>query len=401
MLGLSRRDTLAVGIICVAQMCMTLSSFIVQWNEVLMEQACSVRNLTFPSTECNENAGAQHEASLREGWMALAVAWPNVLTISIISAAADWIGRKPAIIASLLGQAVFTSCIWLLPLSGELCIGHNCIENYWGVLAITAVGSLTGGSPVTLAVMFAVLGDVSIGMSAKARTRMYVVLEVFQWIGATAGPLSGVFVAEHFGGLRAAFGFYTSCLLLSAFLVSWCPETLTSERAVSFSFCRATPVANLRPFVQHPVLIRFAITWGPPLCLGGAFISSTGNLYLMDVGNFTMLDLAELATATTLCGTVALAVGLPLQQACGMGTRAIILTAYWLGSLSTISWAVLQLVHGHQGLIRAVVYTAAVASADVHVLAPVIRSLLTSISLSGEVDVPVASMLGSVPPLLH
>jgi hypothetical protein len=115
----------------------------------------------------------------------------------------------------------------------------------------------------------------------------------------------------------------------------------------------------------------------------------------MDIANFSNLQLGQLATVTSLAGTCALAFGLPLQLSCGLSTRTIIITATWLGSLLSIAWAFLPCVQS-QTLITAVVYAGALLSCDAHVLAPVIRSLFTALSLSGEVEAPVAAILGAM-----
>ena len=116
----------------------------------------------------------------------------------------------------------------------------------------------------------------------------------------------------------------------------------------------------------------------------------------MQTAGFSMLELAQLSSFTTAAGTIDLAVGLPLQRACGLSTRAIIITASWLGSLLAVSWALLPFAEGQGSLVVWLVFGDALVSADTHVLAPVIRSLFTALSLSGEVQAPVAVMLGAM-----
>jgi MFS family permease len=297
-----RRALWSAGLICLAQLCMVLGgATVVQWNELLMQRECARRNIPFPSEGCNESKEAQRAASLREGWMNMAVAIPNFLTIGVISSIADAFGRKPAILLSLGGQAVLPLCIWLIPLAGHVCLhggagapgsgsssgsasdgdepGSHCVENFWVVLGITALSSFTGGGQVCINMMFAVLGDLSIGWQARERTRAYVVLEFFQWCGSTLGPLTFVAITVACGGLlRAGFGFSFGVLAVACSLVLLSPESLEPARRVRFSWWRAGPVSQLRIFCEHSVLRRLALIWGPPLCLGSAFMGASLNL---------------------------------------------------------------------------------------------------------------------------
>ena len=154
---------------------------------------------------------------------------------------------------SLLGQAVFTAAVALLPLGGHSFQGAG-VENFWLILAVTAVASLTGGGSVSLALMFAVLGDVSAGMSAVARTRLYVLLEVFQWVGSTVGPFAGVWVAGHFGSLRASFVLCTCSLVAAALFAMCCPETLPADRRVPFDWQRCERLYSAACFPCSNVL---------------------------------------------------------------------------------------------------------------------------------------------------
>jgi hypothetical protein len=117
----------------------------------------------------------------------------------------------------------------------------------------------------------------------------------------------------------------------------------------------------------------------------------------MKIADFDMVELATYSTVATAAGVVALLVGLPLQQYLGMGTRSIMITAFWLGSLGPLAWAIASLpfVVGNKHVVTVIVYSGALACADVHVLSPLIRALFTSLSLSGEVQQPVATILGA------
>ena len=119
-------------------------------------------------------------------------------------------------------------------------------------------------------------------------------------------------------------------------------ETLADAQRVKFDWARANPLGQLKPLVEHPVMIRFAIILGPTYLFAVCATQTITNVYLLRVANADVVELSIVGVGGSLSqfvGAVGLVVLLPLLQKAGVGRAPIIVMALLSTVVQMSGWA--------------------------------------------------------------
>ena len=340
--GMTRAEGIRAGVVvCVWGFVSCVANGLVgaPWTELLMETACERQNITFGTPTCDSSEAAQAEATDRTSFLSIGQQLGGFLSIGLVSVLADARGRKPAMILITVGAATYPCAVWLLPSMGR--VAFLPFEGFWLVLAVSVLGNLLG-TAAFLSVSMSVMGDISAGLSPAARTNLFMALEAATWGGQMVGPLIGAKLAVRYG-YKSPFMWATfACGAAILILLLFYRETLADAQRVKFDWARANPLGQLKPLVEHPVMIRFAIILGPTYLFAVCATQTITNLYLMRVAHADVVELSIVGVGGSLSqfvGAVGLVVLLPLLQKAGVGRAPIIVMALLSTVVQMSGWA--------------------------------------------------------------
>eukprot|EP01052_Picozoa_sp_SAG31_P007518 SAG31_NODE_359_length_17032_cov_11.017894_2_plen_372_part_00 len=273
--------------------------------ELLLERACRSRGLAYPSAQCDADTASQAVAAARAAFLSLAVLIPNFLSVGLVAAIADAVGRRPALVLGLVGFAAAAAAIVLLP-GSEVCLtgqkhdhvdfasgsgsttredslGKGCIDGFWLLLGATAFLSLTGGSKGITSIYFTVMADLTAELSAQSTALGFAAVEAASFAGAAPGLVLAGYAADWFG-LQRSFSLALAAFIGCVVLLSCLPETRhvqvernrsrqsTSANSISW---RANPLGTLLVLSETPIARR---AWAVDL-LGGCAMAGSQSIY--------------------------------------------------------------------------------------------------------------------------
>ena len=201
------------------------------------------------------------EASRTGGWLTFAYAAMQFLFSPVIGGLSDRYGRRPVLLASLLGFGLDYILMGFAPTIGWLFLGR-------------LIAGITGASYTTAG---AYIADVS---TPEKRAQNFGLIGVAFGVGFIIGPVLGgllghysprlpFFVAAGFALLNALYGYFVL------------PESLTPEHRRPFDWKRANPIGSLRHLGRYPVVLSLVISF-VLLYLSGHATQSTWTFYTIE-----------------------------------------------------------------------------------------------------------------------
>ena len=182
-----------------------------------------------------------NEASPYGAWLLSAYAITQFLFAPVIGNLSDKYGRRPVLLASLLGFGVDYLFLALAPAYGWLFLGR-------------VIAGITGASFTTAS---AYIADIS---TSETRAKN------FGMIGAAFGL--GFIIGPALGGLLSGLGirapFYAAaalCLLNTLYGYFVLPESLSKENRRNFHWKRANPLGSLQLLKRYPAIGGLAISF--------------------------------------------------------------------------------------------------------------------------------------------
>lgn len=201
------------------------------------------------------------EASRTGGWLTFAYAAMQFLFSPVIGGLSDRYGRRPVLLASLLGFGLDYILMGFAPTIGWLFLGR-------------LIAGITGASYTTAG---AYIADVS---TPEKRAQNFGLIGVAFGVGFIIGPVLGgllghysprlpFFVAAGLALLNALYGYFVL------------PESLTPEHRRPFDWKRANPIGSLRHLGRYPVVLSLVISF-VLLYLSGHATQSTRTFYTIE-----------------------------------------------------------------------------------------------------------------------
>lgn len=210
--------------------------------------------------------GSYSTASQYSGWLMSSYAIMQFLISPILGGLSDKYGRRPIILASLVGFSI------------DYLILANASSITWLFIGRILAG-ITGASFTTAQ---AYIADVS---SPKDRAKNFGMVGAAFGLGFIAGPAIGGILANW--GLRMPF-YAAAVLTLVNFLYGYfvLPESLSKENRREFNWNRANPVASLMRLTKYKKLFGLVLCF---LCiqLAGQTHPSTWSYFTMSEFNWT------------------------------------------------------------------------------------------------------------------
>src|SRR5262245_7177289 len=182
-----------------------------------------------------------NEASSYGAWLLFAYAVTQFLFAPVIGNLSDKYGRRPVLLASLLGFGVDYLFLALAPAYGWLFLGR-------------VIAGITGASFTTAS---AYIADIS---TAETRTKNFGLIGAAFGLGFIIGPALGGLLSGL--GIRAPF--YAAaglCLLNTLYGYFVLPESLSKENRRNFHWKRANPVGSLQLLKRYPAIGGLAISF--------------------------------------------------------------------------------------------------------------------------------------------
>jgi len=179
---------------------------------------------------------AESQAIRWSGYLLFIFAIMQFISSPILGAISDRYGRRPVILASLLGYAI-----------------DFLIIGFAKSIVVLFIGRLFSGTfAATYATANAYIADIT--PSAKRAARFGMLGAAFG-IGFVIGPGIGGLIGKYFGP-RAPF-FAASALAFMNFVYCYfvLPETLSKDKRRAFDWRRANPLGNLIQLKQYPVMM--------------------------------------------------------------------------------------------------------------------------------------------------
>eukprot|EP00035_Acanthoeca_spectabilis_P011751 m.206996 g.206996 ORF g.206996 m.206996 type:complete len:465 (+) comp15439_c0_seq6:2844-4238(+) len=272
--------------------------------ELLGATACL--DAGFNDTNCgaictNETAPLREKACAavadganRVGDLALVNNGFNFLTIAMCGEISDALGRKKALLISVVGQAgVAMALLFYTNFSQMLVYG------------VTALFSLGGGQFSFYAAMFSMVADMTAIMSLAERTKYYALLTVLLYTGLCAGPVAiGAVIST--GLISVQHSFRVNLVIsaaLTVMIVLVLAETRLRKSRTSFSWTRSNPLGGMYILSRNKVTIGIA-AFQFFLILGSVGVMTIVPVIMLDKG-FNSLQTATWQT----CLFGALAIG--------------------------------------------------------------------------------------------
>jgi MFS transporter, DHA1 family, tetracycline resistance protein len=214
-----------------------------------------------PSLLEDVSHGGLSDAARINGWLTLAYAVPQFLFAPIIGNLSDRYGRRPVLLASLLGFAVDYVFLSWAPTLFFLFVGRT-------------IAGITGASFSTAT---AYIADIS---TAETRAKNFGMIGAAFGLGFIIGPAIGGLLGEF--GTRVPFiaaAILTGINCLLGYFVL--PESLPVERRRKFEWKRANPVGAFM------VLKRYPAVWGLTssfvlIYIAGYSVQSTWNFFTIE-----------------------------------------------------------------------------------------------------------------------
>lgn len=190
------------------------------------------------------------------GWFIASFAVVQFLAAPLLGSLSDRYGRRPVLLASLLGAAVDYLLMAFAPTLPLLFLGRV----------------ISGATSASIAVAHAYVADIS---DDKSRSGNFGLVAAALGVGIVAGP--------GLGGALAQIGAKTPFLVAAGLNLlnlgaAWflLPESLTTERRRKA--LRWTPIVSLRPLVRREALTRLFWCYGL-VCLAGRATSTMWALF--------------------------------------------------------------------------------------------------------------------------
>jgi len=184
-----------------------------------------------------------NEASPYGGYLLTVYAVTQFVFAPVIGNLSDRYGRRPVLLASLLGFGIDYIFLALSPSYGWLFIGR-------------IVAGMTGASFTTAS---AYIADVS--TDAASRAKNFGLIGAAFGLGFVIGPAIGGGL-YHLGGIRAPFyGAAALCLLNALYGYFLLPESLDKEHRRPFDWRRANPLGALKFLTKHPEIGGLAVSF--------------------------------------------------------------------------------------------------------------------------------------------
>ncbi|HVS96707.1 MAG TPA: TCR/Tet family MFS transporter [Puia sp.] len=174
-----------------------------------------------------------NEASKYGSYLLFAFAGMQFLFSPVVGNLSDRYGRRPILLASLLGFGVDYIILAISPTYGWLFIGR-------------IVAGMTGASFTTAS---SYIADISTDPTERAKN--YGMIGAAFGLGFVLGPALGGVLAHW--GIRAPFyGAAVLCLLNCIYGYFLLPESLSKENRRAFDWRRANPFGSLKFLIRHP-----------------------------------------------------------------------------------------------------------------------------------------------------
>ncbi len=182
-----------------------------------------------------------NEASPYGAWLLSAYAITQFVFAPVIGNLSDKYGRRPVLLASLLGFGVDYLFLALAPAYGWLFVGR-------------VIAGITGASFTTAS---AYIADIS---TAETRTKNFGLIGAAFGLGFVIGPALGGLLSGL--GIRAPF--YAAavlCLLNTLYGYFVLPESLSKENRRNFHWTRANPFGSLQLLKRYPAIGGLALSF--------------------------------------------------------------------------------------------------------------------------------------------
>lgn len=207
------------------------------------------------------HGGTISDASRYGGLLTFAYAIMQFLFSPVIGALSDRFGRRPVLLASLLGFGLDYLLMGFAPSIAWLFIGR-------------LVAGLTGASFTTAG---AYIADIS---PPEKRAQNFGMLGAAFGIGFIIGPVIGGLLGQ-FGARIPFFAAAALALINALYGYFVLPESLNPENRRSFDWSRANPVGSLRQLRKYPVILQLVVAF-VLIYIAGHANQSTWTFYTME-----------------------------------------------------------------------------------------------------------------------
>jgi DHA1 family tetracycline resistance protein-like MFS transporter len=202
-----------------------------------------------------------NQASPYGGYLLTVFAVTQFVFAPVVGNLSDRYGRRPVLLASLLGFGVDYIFLALSPSYGWLFIGR-------------VVAGMTGASFTTAS---AYIADVSTDETTRAKN--FGLIGAAFGLGFVIGPALGGLLAQW--GIRAPFyGAAVLCLLNALYGYFLLPESLDKEHRRAFDWRRANPLGSLKFLTEHPEIGGLAVSFFL-IYLGSQSVQGNWNFFTM------------------------------------------------------------------------------------------------------------------------
>jgi DHA1 family tetracycline resistance protein-like MFS transporter len=207
------------------------------------------------------HGGSISEASRYGGLLTFAYAFTQFVFSPIIGALSDRFGRRPVLLASLIGFGLDYLLMGFAPTIGWLFFGR-------------LIAGLTGASYTTAG---AYIADVS---TPEKRAQNFGMMGAAFGIGFIIGPVIGGLLGQ-FGPRVPFFAAAGLALLNATYGYFVLPESLKQEDRRPFDWRRANPIGSLRQLRKYPVIIQLVLAF-VFIYIAGHANQSTWTFYTME-----------------------------------------------------------------------------------------------------------------------
>ena len=217
----------------------------------------------------NLTGGTLSDASVEGGWLMFSYALMQFFFSPILGGLSDQYGRRPVILASLLGFSVDYLFTGFAPTIGWLFIGR-------------IFAGIFGASFSTAG---AYIADVS---EPEKRAQNFGLIGAAFGLGFILGPMIGAFL--HPFGERVPF-FVAAGLAMVNFIYGYfvLPESLLPENRRNFDWKRANPFGTLRQIFKYKSVLSLIIPFAL-FSIAGYAMQSTWSYYTIEKFGWTQAD---------------------------------------------------------------------------------------------------------------